>query len=149
MQLYVTKRNKEECFSEISPEHTELDDLLQDIYERKKDSEANYHQQSSEMAKQINKKKEVAEDMRSKSLERLFKTRKREAQDRALSCSSHNEKIRRSSGGDTIAYLWQMSEKDFQLRKAELKHRREELELKKSRETCGCQQSQFMTNNCK
>ena len=33
MQLYVTKRNKEECFSEISPEHTELDDLLQDIYE--------------------------------------------------------------------------------------------------------------------
>ena len=52
MQLYVTKRNKEECFSEISPEHTELDDLLQDIYERKKESEANYHQQSSEMTKQ-------------------------------------------------------------------------------------------------
>ena len=42
-----------------------------------------------------------------------------------------------------------MSEKDFQLRKAELKDRREELELKKSRETWGCQQSQFMTNNFK
>ena len=63
-----------------------------------------------------NKEKEAAEDMRSKSLERLFETRKREAQDRALSCSSHNEKISRSSGGDTIVYLWQMSEKDFHLR---------------------------------
>ena len=67
LQLHVTKRNKEECFSEISPEHTELDDLLQDIYEWKKESEVTYHQQSSKMAKQINKKKEAAEDMRSKS----------------------------------------------------------------------------------
>ena len=27
-QLYVTNRNKEKCSSGISPEHTELDDLL-------------------------------------------------------------------------------------------------------------------------
>ena len=38
-------------------------------------------------------------------LERVSETQKREAQGRALSCSSHNEKIRRSSDGDTIAYL--------------------------------------------
>ena len=56
-----------------SPEHTEFDDLLQEIYERKKESEANYHQQSSEKAKQINKVAayEPAEDMRTKSLEKL------------------------------------------------------------------------------
>ena len=103
LQLYITKGNKEECSSGISPEHTELDDLLQEIYERKKQSEANYHQQSSEKAKQINKEKEAAEDMRTKSLERISKTRKREAQDSASSCSLHNGKRRRSSGGDTIA----------------------------------------------
>ena len=144
MQLYVTKRNKEECSSGISPEHTELVDLLQEIYERNKESEANYHQQSSEKAKQVNKKKEAAEDMRAKSLERLSKTRKREAQDSALSCSLHNEKRSRSSGGDTIAYLLEKSDKDFKLREAALKLRREELKLNKSRETLLCQQSQIM-----
>ena len=60
---------------EISPEHTELDDLLQDIYERKKGIQTNYHQQSPEKAKKINKEKEAAEDMQTKSLERLSKTR--------------------------------------------------------------------------
>ena len=63
LQFYVTKRKKEECSSGISPEHTELDYLLQEIYERQKESEANYHQQSSEKANQINKEKEAAEDM--------------------------------------------------------------------------------------
>ena len=92
LQLYVTKRNKEECSSGISPEHAELDNLLQEIYERKKESEANYYQQSSEKAKQMNKEKEAAEDMGTKSLERLSETRKREAQDSTSSYSSHNEK---------------------------------------------------------
>ena len=114
LQLYVTKRYKEECSSEISPEHTELDDLLQ-IYEQKKVSETNYHQQPSEKLKQINKEKEAAEDMQTKSVDRLSKTHKREAQDSASSCSLHNEKRCRSSGGDIIAYLWEKSEKDFQL----------------------------------
>ena len=87
LQLYVTKRNKEECSSGIGPGHTEHDNLLQEIYERKKESEANYHQQSSENAKQINKEKEAASDMRTRSLERLSETRKRETQDSASSCS--------------------------------------------------------------
>ena len=87
LQLYVTKRNKEECSSGIGPGHTEHDNLLQEIYERKKESEANYHQQTSENAKQINKEKEAASDMRTRSLERLSETRKRETQDSASSCS--------------------------------------------------------------
>ena len=105
LQLYVTKKNKEECSSGINPEYIELDDLLEEIYERKKEREANYHQSSSEKAKQINKEKKAAGDMGTKSLERLYKPPKREAQDSASCCSSHNEKRRRNSGGDTIAYL--------------------------------------------
>ena len=94
---------KDECSLGISPKHRELDDLFQEIYKRKKESEVNYHQQSSEKAKQINKEKDAAEDMRTKSLEKLFKTCKIEAQDSASSRSSHNEKRHRSSGGGTIA----------------------------------------------
>ena len=93
-QLHVTKRNKVECSSGISPKHTELDDLLQEICEREKESEATYHKQSSEKANQIYKEKEAAEDTRTKSLERLSETPKREAQDTVSSCSSHNEKRR-------------------------------------------------------
>ena len=36
---YISKRNKEERDTGISPEHRELDDLLQDICERKQESE--------------------------------------------------------------------------------------------------------------
>ena len=72
LQLYGTKRNQKECSSGIGLEHTELDDLLQEIYERKKESEGNYHQQSSEKAKQIKKESEPAEDMQTKYLEKLF-----------------------------------------------------------------------------
>ena len=82
--------------------------------------------------------------MRRKPLDRLPETCKREAQDSASSCSSHNEKSRRSSGGDTIAYLREKSEKDFQLQEAELKLRRQKLELNKSREALLCQESQII-----
>ena len=83
--------------------------------------------------------------MQTKSLEKLSETRKREAQDSASSCHSHNEKRRRrNSGGDTIAYLWGKSERDFQLREAELKLFREELKLSKSIKNLLCQQSQIM-----
>ena len=79
--------------------------------------------------------------MQTKSLERLSENRWREAQVSASGCSLHNEKRCRSSGGDTIAYLREKSEEDFQLREAELKVHREELELN---ETLLCQQSQIM-----
>ena len=76
LQLYGTKRNQKECSSGIGLEHTELDDLLQEIYERKKKSEGNYHQQSSEKAKQIKKESEPAEDMQTKYLENFSKLAK-------------------------------------------------------------------------
>ena len=44
---------------------------------------------------------------------------------------------------DTIAYLREKTEKAFQLGEAELKLRRGELELNKSRDTWLCQQIQI------
>ena len=82
--------------------------------------------------------------MRTKSLGSLSETRKREAQDSVSSCGSHNEKRTRSSGGDTVSCVREKSEKNCQLREAELKLCREELELNKSRETLLCKQTQIM-----
>ena len=77
-------------------------------------------------------------------MERLSETPRREAQDSASNCSSRNETRRRSASSDTIAYLQEKCEKDFQVREDELKLRREELELKKSRKTLFCQQNQVL-----
>ena len=52
LQLYVAEKNKEERASGIEPEHTELDDLLEEIYERKK-----------EKTEKIEEEKEAAEDI--------------------------------------------------------------------------------------
>ena len=82
--------------------------------------------------------------MRTKSLGSLSETRKREAQDSVSSCGSHNEKRTRSSGGGTVSCVREKSEKNCQLREAELKLCREELELNKSRETLLCKQTQIM-----
>ena len=57
----------------ISPEHTELDDLLQKIYKQKKESEGNYYQHSPEKEQQINSAKEAAEDMLTKGFVKLAK----------------------------------------------------------------------------
>ena len=42
MQVYVSKRNKEEQKSRISQEQNEPDNFLQEIYDRKKESESNH-----------------------------------------------------------------------------------------------------------
>ena len=57
--------------------------------------------------------------MREKSSERLSETRKRDNHDIATSSSDDKRRIR--SGGDTISYLREKSERNFQLREEELR----------------------------
>ena len=47
---YISKRNKEERDTGISPEQRELDDLLQNIFERKQEAEATYAEKNLEKA---------------------------------------------------------------------------------------------------
>lgn len=54
---------------------------------------------------------------------------------------------RRSSGGDTIAYLRDKSEKDFTLRGEEIKLRKQELLLMKEKEENAKQQMQVLLSN--
>ena len=77
LEPYVTHRKKKKCFLVISPEHTELDDLLQKIYKQKKESEGNYYQHSPEKEQQINSAKEAAEDMLTKDFVKLAKRKLR------------------------------------------------------------------------
>ena len=86
---YMSKRNKEERDTGISPEHRELDDLLQDMCERKQEAEATYTEKNLEKTKKIEEKRDAAEKIRHTSMKRLSETRKREG---AESSSKLSEK---------------------------------------------------------
>ena len=75
-------------------------------------------------------------------MERLSETKKRQAEE--TSEEEITPKRNRSSGGDTISYLREKSEKDFKLREEELRLRREELEVTKAREKALIDQSNAM-----
>ena len=63
MKHYIIKWNKEEKDTGISPEHRELDDLLQDICERKEEAEASYAEKKLEKTKKIEEEKDAVEIM--------------------------------------------------------------------------------------
>ena len=75
LQFFVTKRNQEEKQSGINPEHSELDDLLQDIYERKRDAELIEAVNNDEKNKKVEEEKKESENIRKMSVERLSESR--------------------------------------------------------------------------
>lgn len=121
IKLYVTKRNNEEKASGVEIEHTELDDLLLDINDQHQAIEKETVEAAEKNRVAKDKDKEAAEEIRAVAAERLSETRKRSAE----TVGENNEtKRRRSSGGDTLAYLREKAEKDFALRERELQNAR-------------------------
>ena len=128
LKQYVEKRNREEKASGVDIEHPELDDLLLDIHERVQQTEA----EAVENKTKVDQERLDAEQTRLISMERLSETKKREALQ--TTDDSPPTKKARSSGGDTVAYLRDKTEKDFQLQAEENELRRQELELNRARE---------------
>ena len=117
LQLFVWKKNQEEKGSGLEIEPlSETDELLQDIYDRKNEAELIHTSESAA------KRKQQEGD------------------------SAEEAPKRRSSGGDTIAYLREKSEKDFEMREEELQLRKEELKVTKAREEALISQSNAMMN---
>ena len=114
-----------------------MDDLLNDINKQKHEGEIRENQNSEEKNKKVDKERAEAEQVQRMSMKRLSETKKR-----LLTSASTNElevipptKRPRSSGGDTIMYLREISEKDFALREEELRLKRAELEAAKERDS--------------
>ena len=146
LKSYVDKRNKEEKASGVDVEHTELDDLLLDIFERQNQAEADAVETSDTKNKKLDQEKLAAEETRRVSMERLSETKKRQNDSESDDISPKTKKSR-SSGSDTVAYLRDKTDKDFVLRGEELSLRKEELELNKSREEASQRQLQMLIQN--
>ena len=144
---YVQKRNKEEKSSGIEVEHGEIDDLLLEIHEKQQLCEKDATIASSEKQRKQDQERVAAEEIRTLATERLSETRKRSAENLSSDESSPKSSKRRSSGGDTIAYLRDKSEKDFSLRGEEIALRKQELLLMHEKEENAKQQMEMLISN--
>ena len=92
----------------------------------------------------------AAEEIRACSVERLSETPeknldKEDHADQSQKISSNN--TRRSSGGDTVAYLRKKTEKNFALRQEEINLRKQELDIAKSKEEASQKQIAQLIEN--
>ena len=116
----------EEAASGISPEHTELDDAIEELSKKIEEYESKHLKNVQENKSEEDTNKLKATEMRTRAVESLGETMKRKASE-----NTPTKKKKRSSGSDTICYLREKSEKEQELKALELKIRREELDLRK------------------
>ena len=114
---YKETNRKDEAGSGTSRQVSELDQLLEDITEKEKDSE----ESRNVNAKKDDQDGEKAENIRKTAMERVGQTKKRQEEGE----ETVSTKRKRRSGDETIEYLREKSE-------TERKVREQEIELKKA-----------------
>ena len=125
VKKYKTRRNEDLKASGSNPEHTELDDALQDLIERFEEADNIRKVEKAEKAEKAETELALAQEVRNKSLETFSQTQKRKGIDQPQS-----SKKRRSSV-DTVNFLREKSEREHTLKQEELQIKRQEIELQK------------------
>ena len=131
---FKNKMAEEERASGISPEMTETDKLLEQIVEQFEESERDAGEQSEKNDQNKENERKKAEEMRNRSMEKLGETQKRKA---TAEDGQQTTPRKRSSGSETIVYLKEKAEREFELRQ-------EELEVKKKEQSAQLQMFQYM-----
>ena len=115
VKMHVSKRSREEKASGVEAEQSELDDLMLDIYDQHKQIENETWEASEKLKVAKDQDKLAVEEICACAVEGLSETRKRDVDkvdhgNQSIKISSNNKG--RSSGGDTIAYLREKTERD-------------------------------------
>ena len=131
---FKNKMAEEERASGISPEMTETDKLLEQIVEQFEESERDAGEQSEKNDQNKENERKKAEEMRNRSMEKLGETQKRKA---TAEDGQQTTPRKRSSGSETLVYLREKAEREFELRQ-------EELEVKKKEQSAQLQMFQYM-----
>ena len=106
---YKETNRKDDASSGTSRQVSELDQLLEDITEKEKDSEESRNVVN---AKKDDQDREKAENMRKTAMERVGQTKKRQDEGE----ETLSTKRRRRSGDETIGYLREKSETERKVR---------------------------------
>ena len=128
LEKKAKKRKREiENGTGISPEDSELDVALEEIIEKWEAAEQEFQLDNQSKAKKLEKDKETAEEMRKMSMETLAASKKRKSD----SDESAGEKRckKRRGGSDTVQFLKEHSEMEFQFKREELDAKKTEQSL--------------------
>ena len=148
-KFHISKRNREEKGLRVEVEHSELDDLMLGIYDQHKQIESETSEASEKVKIAKDQGKLAAGEICACAAERLSETHKRNLDkvdhgDQSQKISSNKK---RSSGGDSIAYLREKTEKDFALCQEEINLQKHELDMVKSKEEASQKQIAQLIEN--
>ena len=130
---FKKKERSEKNASGISPERTEVDQIMEDYLEQKEDQERESEKASEESRDKMAKEKATAEDTRNKAMERLSETKKRAGSDLPKKKRKHN-------GNDTLEYIKEASDRECELKKQELEFKMQQEKSAASQQTLMLQQ---------
>lgn len=125
LSKFKTKMRTEQRASGIEVEDTEVDKAMEEIYEKWEASEEEQLKETGSKKRKAEVDKASAEEVRLRATEKLSETKKRHnAED---GCAVKPKKARRS-GGETVDFLREKSERDYQFRQEELRMKQKEQE---------------------
>ena len=106
---------------------SESDKLVEELITLRDESEKKGEDQSEAKREAVVNEKKQALEMRDRALERIGETKKRNEEERAKEKKTVGRK-RRRSGGDMLEWLRERAESDLEIKKQEIKEKREERE---------------------
>ena len=125
------KIKNEEKASGISPTRSEVEEALEYLIEKEGASDEihkNNMNRKDDMAE-----REKAEEVRKMAVESLGTTKRRKEDEKENFVDCKQPKKRRSTGSETVAFLWENSEKERQGRAEEMELRKAQLELEQKK----------------
>lgn len=131
------KLRDEENASGITPdEPNELDLALESIIALEESADAEVHEADAAKKEKVESDRAKAEGVRTKAMEKLSETRKRESTD----ASEDNSKRQRRRGSDAMQYLSQKADLNYELKQEELKMKKQQQEFEKKQMEASHQQ---------
>ena len=121
---YKQKRNMEERASGINPDHSEMDDHLEELDSLFTESEREKEEQNKMRREKADEDKTKALELRQQSLESFSETRKR-----LLEEDDEPRLPKRSKKKDVLAFLTDKNERETSLREKELEMKERELAI--------------------
>jgi len=119
-KYFKNRMAREERASGINGEESELDQAIQDIMGMAEAAQEEIIQKVAENKISRDKERMTAEDVRKRSMERLSETQERE--------KFENETKKRRSNADTLEFLREKAEKEFEMKGEELELKKREIE---------------------
>lgn len=147
-RLLIDKHKKkmraQESESGSTTDETELDQLLQNILEETEEALSTYDKETKEKQDKELLDRKRAEEVRQKALESLGQTQKRHVEEND---DCQRKKRPRKNGNETMMYLQNKAEREFDLRKEEMQLKRQEMEFQKEMQLEAIRKQNSTTQN--